>query len=189
VYCSSPRLFFPSGYTVGNIYTSLTGFSAQDSAGSVQLASLGRLLCQIGFVLWDLGMDMDYKRSIGSHLMNRKEFVDHIVDVRVAQGHNRLPSTDTMGFNCKDLIDQNLSLETLFNGGEKLQATDAFVAKSRKVTDADTDNQCRSSRVAKEFRQNNTSSVHHDRGTTHNQNASPQKKPRNIFNKQKVVVR
>ncbi|EEC51955.1 predicted protein, partial [Phaeodactylum tricornutum CCAP 1055/1] len=64
------------GYTVGSVYTSLTGFSAQDSAGSVQLAALGHLLCQLGFTLWDLGMEMEYKRNLGSQLVPRAVFVD-----------------------------------------------------------------------------------------------------------------
>lgn len=46
------------GFTVGSVFTSLTGFTAQSGAGSVQLAALGRLLCTLGFTMWDLGMDM-----------------------------------------------------------------------------------------------------------------------------------
>jgi Leu/Phe-tRNA-protein transferase len=46
------------GYTVGSVYTSLTGFYTQNNAGSVQLAALGRLLQRLGFDTWDLGMDM-----------------------------------------------------------------------------------------------------------------------------------
>ncbi|MEO0675625.1 MAG: hypothetical protein AAFY32_11585, partial [Pseudomonadota bacterium] len=37
------------GYTVGTMYTSLTGFTAVDSAGSVQLAVTGRVLQAAGF--------------------------------------------------------------------------------------------------------------------------------------------
>ena len=134
-------------------------------------------------------MDMEYKRNIGSHLMNRKDFVDHIVDVRVAQGHNRLPNTNTTGFNCKNLIDQNLSSETLFNGGEQLQTTNKLVGKSRKSSNADTDKQRMNRRDVKELEQKTTSSAHHDLSTPYNQNTSPPKKQRSIFNKQKIIAR
>ncbi|OEU22633.1 Leucyl/phenylalanyl-tRNA-protein transferase, partial [Fragilariopsis cylindrus CCMP1102] len=66
------------GYTVGSIYTSLTGFSAENSAGSVQLAALGRLLSTLHFSMWDLGMGgagMEYKQNLGSHLLKRDDFV------------------------------------------------------------------------------------------------------------------
>jgi Leu/Phe-tRNA-protein transferase len=97
------------GYTVGSIYTSLTGFSCEDSAGSVQLAALGRMLCSLGFSLWDLGMGMDYKDSLGCHLMPRKEFVEHVHQVRERKGNLVLP-TSGESFNAKSLIDQTVSL-------------------------------------------------------------------------------
>jgi Leu/Phe-tRNA-protein transferase len=167
------------GYTVGNIYTSLTGFSSQASAGSVQLASLGRLLCKIGFVLWDLGMDMDYKQSLGSHLMDRKDFVAHVANVRVTQGHNRLPITDSDGFNCKNLVDQSLSMEAILSGSEPSQTTVASAGNSSKVSRVDTDRQPK---------QKSTVTLHHGRSTPDNQNTPPQKKRNCICNKQKVEV-
>ncbi|KAG7341171.1 acyl-CoA N-acyltransferase [Nitzschia inconspicua] len=100
------------GYTVGSIYTSLTGFSAQNNAGSVQLAALGRLLCSLGFNMWDLGMDMEYKQSLGSRLISRREFVNHVHTVRATKGHLMLPS-NSPAWNCRELIDQELSKETL----------------------------------------------------------------------------
>lgn len=95
------------GYSVGSVYTSLTGFSNQDSAGSVQLAALGRLLSQLGFSLWDLGMDMEYKQHLGAQLMPRRQFVDHIHEVRETYSHLKLPEINQMGhaINCKMLID------------------------------------------------------------------------------------
>lgn len=91
------------GYTVGSIYTSLTGFAAEDSAGSVQLAALGKLLMQLGFSLWDLGMEMEYKKTLGCHLMPRDVFVAHVHSVRHVKGHLTLP---TGSFDCKRIIDQ-----------------------------------------------------------------------------------
>ena len=43
------------GYTVGGVYTSLTGFHTENNAGSVLLCALGRYLELNGFAFWDLG--------------------------------------------------------------------------------------------------------------------------------------
>ena len=94
------------GYTVGSIYTSLTGFTKEDSAGSVQLAALGRLLSEQGFHLWDLGMGMEYKEKIGSQPMPREAFVQEVHRVRATHGHLVLPINETPQ-NCKDIIDRN----------------------------------------------------------------------------------
>jgi len=94
------------GYTVGSIYTSLTGFTKEDSAGSVQLAALGRLLSEKGFHMWDLGMDMEYKKGIGSELMPRETFVSEVHRVRQTCGHLVLPVSEPPQ-NCKDVIDRN----------------------------------------------------------------------------------
>lgn len=163
------------GYTVGSIYTSLTGFSAQDSAGSVQLSSLGRLLSRIGFSMWDLGMDMDYKQNLGSHLMDRKDFVEHVAKVRVTQGHNKLPITDSNGFNCKNLIDQSLTMEEIANGSEESRTAVQKADKQRGNS--------------QQFKHNSTAALNHGRSTPENQNTSPQKKRRGILNKSKVAVR
>lgn len=90
------------GYTVGSIYTSLTGFSAEDSAGSVQLAALGCLLMQHNFTMWDLGMEMEYKKGLGSALIPRKDFVAILHSVREQYGHLILKEPDNA--NCRDVI-------------------------------------------------------------------------------------
>ena len=94
------------GYTVGSIYTSLTGFTKEDSAGSVQLAALGRLLSEQGFQMWDLGMDMEYKQGIGSQAMPRETFVREVHRVRETQGHLVLPANQPAQ-NCREIIDRN----------------------------------------------------------------------------------
>jgi len=166
------------GYTVGSIFTSLTGFSAQDSAGSVQLASLGRLLGKMGFQLWDLGMDMEYKQGLGSHLMKRKEFISFVLRTRVADGNIVLPTTDANGFNCKSLVDQTLSAESLSAGGE--QTKPPSVEHRRTGSDR------------QQRKKTTPMGVRHDHAISNSPTSSPQpskKKRTSFLNEQKVVVR
>lgn len=66
------------GYTVGRSYTSLTGFSRVNGAGTVQLHALGRLLFLCGMKMWDLGMSMPYKMSLGANDVDRDDFLEHL---------------------------------------------------------------------------------------------------------------
>ena len=92
------------GYTVGSIYTSLTGFSLESSAGSVQLCALGKLLSKCGFTLWDLGMEMEYKNNLGASLMPREAYVKYVHQVRESKGGLRLPFSSNR-FDARALID------------------------------------------------------------------------------------
>ena len=64
------------GYTVGSIYTSMTGFYRDSGSGSIQLAALGGLLKRRHFSVWDFGMMMQYKRDLGCREIPRSEFID-----------------------------------------------------------------------------------------------------------------
>jgi len=64
------------GYTVGAIYTSMTGFRKQHSkgAGEVQLVLTALFLKKLGYAWMDLGMNMKYKQHLGAHIVGRVEF-------------------------------------------------------------------------------------------------------------------
>jgi Leu/Phe-tRNA-protein transferase len=66
------------GYTVGSIYTSMTGFYRDSGSGSVQLVCLGGLLRRLKFDLWDFGMMMDYKKNIGCREIPRNQFIESL---------------------------------------------------------------------------------------------------------------
>lgn len=68
------------GYTVGTIYTSMTGFYTESGAGTVQLHMLRQLLVERGYEVWDLGMEMEYKTNVlGARQIERSVFVNEIV--------------------------------------------------------------------------------------------------------------
>eukprot|EP00553_Chaetoceros_curvisetus_P010493 CAMPEP_0204612100 /NCGR_PEP_ID=MMETSP0717-20131115/191_1 /ASSEMBLY_ACC=CAM_ASM_000666 /TAXON_ID=230516 /ORGANISM="Chaetoceros curvisetus" /LENGTH=468 /DNA_ID=CAMNT_0051624041 /DNA_START=17 /DNA_END=1423 /DNA_ORIENTATION=- len=93
------------GYAFGKIYTSLTGFAAEDSAGSVQLAALGTLLWSMGFDMWDMGMSLDYKAKLGAREMERDAFVRKVKELRVqdVSGGDIVCNEPR---NCKDILQQ-----------------------------------------------------------------------------------
>ncbi|KAL3925558.1 MAG: hypothetical protein SGILL_000332 [Bacillariaceae sp.] len=111
------------GYTVGSVFSSLTGFTACNGAGSIQLAALGRLLCKLGFTMWDLGMDMDYKQSLGARNIPRRDFVKHIHQVRAAANKHFVLPRATASFNCRSLIDQEISVDELLADHDEANKT------------------------------------------------------------------
>lgn len=63
------------GYTVGRVYTSLSGYHTRNGSGWVQMVALGRLLEGRGAAFWDLGMDIPYKRRLGARPVQRDDFL------------------------------------------------------------------------------------------------------------------
>jgi uncharacterized membrane protein YcgQ (UPF0703/DUF1980 family) len=70
------------------------------------MAVLGKVLCEANFTMWDLGMDMDYKRGMGAILLPRANFVRHIHAER--RNYVALPKpTETV--NCKSVSEHGVS--------------------------------------------------------------------------------
>lgn len=67
------------GYTIGKVYTSLSGFTNRDfpNSGTVQLIVLGKILEQKGYAFWNLGQpDMVYKAKFGAIYTPRDQFIE-----------------------------------------------------------------------------------------------------------------
>lgn len=117
------------GYSVGGIYSSLTGFSDEDAAGSCQLGefvwlvcffvclfwylfvnynlpvALGKLLTQCGFEYWDLGMDLEYKRRLGADMVQRADWVNRVKRSRIENKGVTLQISGGDRRNAKELVD------------------------------------------------------------------------------------
>lgn len=63
------------GYALGSSYASLSGFSDESGAGTVQLYALAGLLAELGVSLWDLGMPLPYKTALGGRDYPREAYL------------------------------------------------------------------------------------------------------------------
>lgn len=70
------------GYTLGTMYSSLTGFTRESGAGTMQMHALGALLYTTGYEIWDLGMAMDYKMEMGAVILSREKWRDAVQEKR-----------------------------------------------------------------------------------------------------------
>ncbi|KAG1692648.1 hypothetical protein DVH05_025126 [Phytophthora capsici] len=100
------------GYTVGSVYTSLTGFSRANGAGTVQLHALSKFLYLAGFKLWDLGMSMDYKMSLGAKDFERDDFLEELYkwrphEVLMKLDESRSEEDVRVGVSVKALLDNS----------------------------------------------------------------------------------
>ncbi len=66
------------GYSVGAVYTSLSGFYDKNGSGKVQLMALSKFLESREFAFWDLGMAMDYKLDLGAETIEREVFLEMV---------------------------------------------------------------------------------------------------------------
>ncbi|MCL2479840.1 MAG: GNAT family N-acetyltransferase [Treponema sp.] len=64
------------GIIAGSVYTSYSGYYEEDNAGTVQMLLTAGFLEKNGFTFWDLGMPLDYKKTLGAREISRKEFME-----------------------------------------------------------------------------------------------------------------
>ena len=79
---SSQPLAGEIGFTIGKVYTSLSGWTQERSAekhGTTQLVLLGRWLQQRNYAFWSLGHcycpEMQYKKELGQRIFPREDFL------------------------------------------------------------------------------------------------------------------
>lgn len=90
------------GYTIGRVYTSLSGFldrgdGRNNHLGKAQLYGLAGLLHQAGYGFWNLGHPyMQYKLDLGARVLDRREFLDRWLPA-VAGGVSRMTAGGSDG--------------------------------------------------------------------------------------------
>jgi len=62
--------------------------------GGVQMVALAGWLQKCGFTIWDLGMELDYKRELGGRLVPRAEWARRVRAARSVVVELRQPSDE-----------------------------------------------------------------------------------------------
>merc|ERR1719399_108040 len=74
------------GFTIGRVYTSMSGFYDLPGSGTVQLVCLGKWLERNNYAFWSLGHcyspQMDYKRQLGHRIYPRADFLQKLREHR-----------------------------------------------------------------------------------------------------------
>uniref|UniRef100_A0A7S4SEX1 Arginyltransferase n=1 Tax=Alexandrium monilatum TaxID=311494 RepID=A0A7S4SEX1_9DINO len=98
------------GYTLGSIYTSMTGFREQHtkSAGEVQLVLTAALLERMGFAWLDLGQVLKYKERLGAKAISRAAYLDRLHRDRDRPAHF---GTDGCALDGQELLAQLVLLQ------------------------------------------------------------------------------
>jgi len=73
------------GYKIGDVYTSLSGFSLRgkeyNNVGNLQMVLLAKHLEQNGYEFWNLGHpNMEYKKKLGAKVYTRDEFLERFIN-------------------------------------------------------------------------------------------------------------
>ncbi|KAJ1570135.1 hypothetical protein HK096_005643 [Nowakowskiella sp. JEL0078] len=110
------------GYSVGSCYTSLTGFATESGSGTVQLCSTGKLLANLGFQVWDLGMEIAYKMRLGARNVERKDWLK-------IQQQSRGMKTITVNLNKENLVS---SWEIIYGKAKETVVYEDVVMKTSK---------------------------------------------------------
>eukprot|EP00434_Breviolum_minutum_P038155 symbB.v1.2.033837.t1/scaffold4260.1/size42279/2 len=106
------------GYSIGKIYTSLSGFNirGEDGVGWIQLACLGKWLEYKKYSFWSLGHcyspQMEYKRQLGHRIYTRDEFLERL---KLERGSFRLAGpSDFVGLQTHgEVCDMNAILNSV----------------------------------------------------------------------------
>jgi len=98
------------GVSAGSVYTSYSGFMRESGSGTVQMFSMAKLLEQSGFVLWDLGMGMEYKhKTYKGRDVPRSAFLARLAELRddLAPGCALDALSTPQGRFCAELLKNN----------------------------------------------------------------------------------